>query len=324
MEPSRSPALSYCSLPSFEPDIIATNTLLVTNIPKHTFNASALSHLQAHFEQFGPLERFIPLKSFARCMIIYSATEDAVEAKGATDRTIVLSTEIRVYFGEHTPHITIPTNSTYSSRHLAPPKLEKNWLISPPGSPPVGWEQIREDPPNRVVLADDLILALANLSTLTPSVLDKTSTRMQASAPTSGQMTPKIEDDMEEVALGHPESPEFKLDPDTPNIATEPEAANPQFNFLISGNAFQQDEASESQEHLPSILVQDWDGSGGSKGQQGLIAAANQFKPSPPTVLPPSKPTNFNPNKAKLDAMLGGHSPTIQPTARPPLPYNDA
>ena len=46
---------------------------------------------------------------------------------------------------------------------LRPPQLEKNFLISPPGSPPVGWEQVREDPPNSTPLADDLIAALRRL-----------------------------------------------------------------------------------------------------------------------------------------------------------------
>ena len=46
---------------------------------------------------------------------------------------------------------------------LRPPQLEKNFLISPPGSPPVGWEQIREDPPNATPLANDLIAALRKL-----------------------------------------------------------------------------------------------------------------------------------------------------------------
>lgn len=46
---------------------------------------------------------------------------------------------------------------------MHPPAIEKNFLISPPGSPPVGWEQIKEDPPNATPLADDLINALRKL-----------------------------------------------------------------------------------------------------------------------------------------------------------------
>lgn len=47
--------------------------------------------------------------------------------------------------------------------YLRPPELEKNFLISPPGSPPVGWEPIREDPPNSTPLAADLVVALRKL-----------------------------------------------------------------------------------------------------------------------------------------------------------------
>lgn len=46
---------------------------------------------------------------------------------------------------------------------LKPPRLEKNFLISPPGSPPVGWEPIVEEPPNSTPLADDLMAALRKL-----------------------------------------------------------------------------------------------------------------------------------------------------------------
>ena len=54
--------------------------------------------------------------------------------------------------------------STVPDEHyLRPPAIEKNFLISPPGSPPVGWEPIREDPPNVTPLADDLMAALRKL-----------------------------------------------------------------------------------------------------------------------------------------------------------------
>jgi calcipressin-2 len=45
-------------------------------------------------------------------------------------------------------------------KFLEPPVLEKNWLISPPGSPQENWVQIREDPPNSVTLHDDIQTAL--------------------------------------------------------------------------------------------------------------------------------------------------------------------
>jgi calcipressin-2 len=51
--------------------------------------------------------------------------------------------------------------------HLRPPPIEKNFLISPPGSPPVGWEQVAEEPPNAMPLADDLIAALHKLQLAT-------------------------------------------------------------------------------------------------------------------------------------------------------------
>lgn len=65
---------------------------------------------------------------------------------------------LRVWRADPTPLEQDPEKT-----YLHPPAIEKNFLISPPGSPPVGWEQIREDPPNATPLADDLIAALRKL-----------------------------------------------------------------------------------------------------------------------------------------------------------------
>jgi hypothetical protein len=64
---------------------------------------------------------------------------------------------LRVFRGAPTP-----TRASQPST-LAVPALEKNFLISPPGSPPVGWEPVVEDPPNKDALAADLIEALRRL-----------------------------------------------------------------------------------------------------------------------------------------------------------------
>lgn len=50
---------------------------------------------------------------------------------------------------------------TDEDAHLHVPPLEKQFLISPPCSPPVGWEQPREDKP---VVDYDLLAAMAQLS----------------------------------------------------------------------------------------------------------------------------------------------------------------
>lgn len=63
---------------------------------------------------------------------------------------------LRVYFGQPTP---IETRDP----HLALPDAGKLFFISPPPSPPHGWEMRLEDAPNTQVHAEDLAEALAKL-----------------------------------------------------------------------------------------------------------------------------------------------------------------
>jgi len=77
---------------------------------------------------------------------------------------------LRVYRADPNPLLPKPPtfgDAEFSTipqeNYLRPPPVEKNFLISPPGSPPVGWEQIKEDPPNATPLAADLMNALKRL-----------------------------------------------------------------------------------------------------------------------------------------------------------------
>ena len=63
---------------------------------------------------------------------------------------------VKVYFGH-------ATNVEPKDEHLNLPDAGKLFFISPPPSPPHGWEMKLEDAPNKQVHAEDLAEALAKL-----------------------------------------------------------------------------------------------------------------------------------------------------------------
>lgn len=63
---------------------------------------------------------------------------------------------VKVYFGHH-------TQIEPKDEHLNLPDAGKLFFISPPPSPPHGWEMKLEDAPNKQVHAEDLAEALAKL-----------------------------------------------------------------------------------------------------------------------------------------------------------------
>src|SRR4051812_46041697 len=69
---------------------VGSNTLIVTNIPRLFFaSPPVLSEIASWFSQHGFIERFIPIKSFTRILVVYEEEACAVAAKSALDQMTI-------------------------------------------------------------------------------------------------------------------------------------------------------------------------------------------------------------------------------------------
>ncbi|RIA85022.1 Calcipressin-domain-containing protein [Glomus cerebriforme] len=208
------------------PEIAVTNTLIVTNLDRETFLPENLAELRDRLERHGKIYKIVPIKSFNRILAIFHQTNDARIAKTHCDRIEFLNKIIRIYYGQHTPIY----DEIDSSRHLNVPELERNWLVSPPCSPPVGWTQIKEDQPNSNTLADDLVHALAH-----------------ASLNTLGSNYYNHHDDIDDFSL------DDNVDQDNNNKMQAP---------ILTVVPCDSDSRQDDDAKVPLILIQDWDDSG--------------------------------------------------------------
>ncbi|KAH8553121.1 Calcipressin-domain-containing protein [Umbelopsis sp. PMI_123] len=262
-------------------ETIATNTITIPNIPKEFFESPhVFEDLQNFLQVYGPLHTFVAIKGFARIMAVYEETQSAIEAKDELDKTQVLWRQtrdltdvelvqfisdhdqqpishsndihnflLRLYFGQHTN-----INADSATVLLQVPELEKNWLISPPGSPPVGWQQIREEPPNTTVLPQDLSHALMSLSD-------------------------ELDDDFKLDADDEHESDTMSSDQ-----ATESSASSSAAVYVICKG----DDHGDNGHEVPHITVQDWDG---GAQHHNLEQYRRIHRKVAPTAMPP-RPNN--------------------------------
>ncbi|KAL1648039.1 hypothetical protein SLS58_002364 [Diplodia intermedia] len=134
-----------------------SNTLLITNLQDASiFHPANLDTLRNLINSHASVHTWAPLRSFRRIVVSFFDIPAALTIKQKLDGETIMGDRVRVYFGTHTP--LNPTD-----QHLPLPKSDKLFFISPPPSPPHGWEVRNEDPPNKEVHAEDLAAALAKL-----------------------------------------------------------------------------------------------------------------------------------------------------------------
>lgn len=134
-----------------------SNTLIITNLlAPELFNFTTLTELRETIDQHAKIHTWAPLKSFRRIVVSFFDVESAIQIRQHLDGESIMGYRVRVYFGMNTP-------LNPSDQHLPLPKSDRLFFISPPPSPPMGWEMKEEDAPNKIVHPEDLAAALARL-----------------------------------------------------------------------------------------------------------------------------------------------------------------
>ncbi|KAF3071120.1 hypothetical protein GL218_00062 [Daldinia childiae] len=155
---SRSLSLDFSSLPPLTQPTPPTNTLLITNLnDTEIFRPDNLQTLRELIQGTAPIYTWSPLKSFRRIIVSFFDEQAAIRVRSVWDGEAIMGERCRVYFGQPTPL------DLHKDDRLQLPDAGKLFFISPPPSPPHGWEMKLEDAPNKQVHADDLAEALAKL-----------------------------------------------------------------------------------------------------------------------------------------------------------------
>jgi len=163
-------SLDFSSLPPLSQPAPPSNTLLITRLDdSKIFHPASLATIRQHINDIAPLHSFSPLKSMHRIICSFYDTDAAIKVRQAIDGSAVLgNTVAKCYFGETTP---IGDEKKYLER----PDAGRLFFISPPPSPPVGWEMKSEGPPNKEVHAEDLASKLSILTGRMESRSDESS-----------------------------------------------------------------------------------------------------------------------------------------------------
>ncbi|KAF9129869.1 hypothetical protein BGW39_003761 [Mortierella sp. 14UC] len=228
-----------------------TNTLTITNLEASHFDQQTLDTLRAQADCFGSVCFFSPIKSFHRIFVVYHSIEHAQAARLAlhNNKSILADgTVLRVYFGQHTElnidpkkyYLQMPSEEASAT---AVEGSDANGMVSPPGSPPLGYSDESED---EMAEIDDL--ALDAPIVVAEAAMTAPTEEAPAKDASLQQQIKKLRIDTlvrsssaSSLLSGHPRSPVSPghLYPSTPTrLAFSP--------------------SKESQDEQPFITIQDW------------------------------------------------------------------
>ncbi|CAO1416383.1 unnamed protein product [Diamesa serratosioi] len=129
-------------------------SIIVTNIHSEVFVSEELKkEMEDLFRAFSESVTFHWLKSFRRLRVNYENAVSAANARIQLHQYKINKSTINCYFAQPVTPV--------SNKNLQPPAPTKQFLISPPCSPPAGWAQAEECEP---IVNQELLAALANLT----------------------------------------------------------------------------------------------------------------------------------------------------------------
>ncbi|KAF4624133.1 hypothetical protein G7Y89_g14041 [Cudoniella acicularis] len=150
-------SIDLSSIPPLVQPTPPSNTLIITNLQDvEVFRPDNLQIIKDLINASAPIHSWAPLKSFRRIIVSFFEEDSAIRIRQILDGEAIMGERVKVYFGH-------PTSVEPKDEHLNLPDAGKLFFISPPPSPPHGWEMKLEDAPNKLVHAEDLAEALAKL-----------------------------------------------------------------------------------------------------------------------------------------------------------------
>lgn len=132
-------------------------SLFVSRLPQAIFSVRSehlRNQLETLFHRYGDRTAFHYLSSISKVCVVFHRPGEAQLAREELDNIQFMSHgPIRV---ESLRLVTTP----WTHRYLRVPKPQKQFLISPPSSPPVGWEPTEEPAPVRPEVLESALLDL--------------------------------------------------------------------------------------------------------------------------------------------------------------------